>query len=217
MQRGKLLVTLALNKQQQEKVQNFKRHSLPKQQKPKNTDYLQLDPDYLPSDGSSSESEHRSNEDNEVTDRINPMGETRDSHASELPRIRSPSPQPGPSSHRDQSPVQPSVSTMVSPMEVFPFPKAPSRVAKQATGRKRGQCRTMISSRHALLKLGILYSLSLAERSYFVGRKRHIVNFPVTKDEGLVPTDDVKRVLPVPDVRRGLNNFKIRFPNVCIG
>lgn len=75
-----------------------------------------------------------------ITDRINPMGETPDSDASELPRIRSPSPQPGPSGHRDQSPVQPSVSTMVSPMEVFPFPKAPPRVTKQATGRKRGRC-----------------------------------------------------------------------------
>lgn len=51
----------------------------------------------------------------------------------------------------------------------------------------------------------------------FLRKKEAHFHFPVTKDEGLVPTDDVKRVLLVPDVRRGLYNFKIRFPNVCIG
>lgn len=51
----------------------------------------------------------------------------------------------------------------------------------------------------------------------FLRKKEANFHFPQIKDEGLVPIENVKKVMPVPEVRRGHYKFKIKLPNVCIG
>lgn len=50
----------------------------------------------------------------------------------------------------------------------------------------------------------------------FLRKERAHFHFPSIKDEALVPRDWVKKVLPIPNVRRGHYTFKIKFPNVNI-